>query len=75
METSTEARKHTADTLMDLSKGLDSLPIKILVAKFAAYGVSINSIELLQSYLTNRKKICEGQWILNFMEATKPRGL
>ena len=56
-KTSLEAKKHTAAVLMDLSKAFDSLPINLLIAKLAAYGVSINSLKLLQSYLTNRKQL------------------
>ena len=57
METSLEAKKHTAAVLMDLSKAFDSLPINLLIAKLAAYGVGINSLKLLQSYLTDRKQM------------------
>ena len=56
-KTSLEAKKHTAAVLMDLSKAFDSLPINLLIAKLASYGVSINSLKLLQSYLINRKQL------------------
>ena len=55
-KTSLEAKKHTAAVLIDLSKAFDSLPINLLIAKLAAHGVSINSLKLLQSYLTDRKQ-------------------
>ena len=42
---------------MDLSKAFVSLPINLLIAKLAAYGVCINSLKLLQSYITERKQM------------------
>ena len=54
---SLEAKKNTAAVLMDLSKAFESLPINLLISKLAAYGVGINSLKLLQSYLTDRKQI------------------
>ena len=42
--------------LMDLSKAYDCLPHDHLIAKLEAYGVSINSLELIYSYLTDRKQ-------------------
>ena len=43
--------------LVDLSKAFDSLPINLLIAQLAAYGVGINSLKHLQSYLTDRKQM------------------
>ena len=42
---------------MDRSKAFDSLSVNLLIAKIAAYCVSINSLKLLQSCLTNRKQL------------------
>ncbi len=56
-KTSLEANKLIAAVLMDLSKAFDSLPINLLIAKLDAYGVGINSVKLLKSYLTNRKQM------------------
>ena len=42
---------------MDLSKAFDSLPINLLIAKLAAYGVCTASIKLLRSYLTIKKQM------------------
>ena len=41
---------------MDLSKAYDSLPHDLLVAKFEAYGIDKNGLNLIHNYLTNRKK-------------------
>ena len=38
----------------DLSKALDCLPHDLIVAKLHAYGFSIESLKLLNSYLTER---------------------
>ena len=53
--------------LMDLSKGYDSLPHDLLVAKFEAYGTNENGLNLMHKYQTNckqRMKIgsCYSDW-------------
>ena len=42
--------------LMDLSKAYDRLPHDLLIAKLAAYGFGSDSLHLICSYLTGRKK-------------------
>jgi hypothetical protein len=42
--------------LMDLSKAFDCLPRDILLSKLAAYGLSSQSVKLLENYLTGRKQ-------------------
>ena len=45
--------------LMDLSKAYDSLPLDLydlLVAKFEAYGIDKNGLNLINNYLANRKQ-------------------
>ena len=42
--------------LMDLSEAYDSLPHDLLVAKFEAYGIDKNGLNLIHNYLTNGKQ-------------------
>ena len=40
----------------NLSKAFDCLPHRLIVAKLHAYGFSIESLKLINSYLTGRKQ-------------------
>ena len=46
-----------AAILMDLSKIVDCLPHDLLKAKLKAYGLSIGAVDLLDSYLSNRRQM------------------
>ena len=41
---------------MDLSKAYDCLPHDLFVAKFEAYGIDKTGLNLIHSYLSNRKQ-------------------
>ena len=42
--------------LINLSKAFDSLPHDILIAKLNAYGFDKSSLQIMQSYETNRQQ-------------------
>ena len=48
--------EYLAAILMDLSKAFDCLPHDILLSKLSAYGLSDGSVQLLSSYLSDRKQ-------------------
>ena len=53
---SVDKRKNFAALLTDLSKTFDCLPQYLIIAKRNAYGFSLSTARLMQSYLCNRNK-------------------
>ena len=49
-------RKNFADLLTDLSKAFDCHLHDLIIAKLSAYGFSLSTPRLMQSYLSNRKQ-------------------
>ena len=51
-----DSREHSAAITIDLSKAFDSINHNLLLAKLSAYGVTEDALQLLHSYLTDRKQ-------------------
>ena len=51
-----EAGKIPANVYIDLSKAFDTLVFDVLLFKLKHYGVTRNALELMKSYVTNRKQ-------------------
>ena len=56
---------YVAAILMDLSKAFDCLPHDILLSKLAAYGLSSQSVKLLENCLTGRKQQIKLQGVVS----------
>ena len=62
---------------MDLSKAFDCLPHDLLILKSKTYGVSLSALNLIDSYLKNRKQCAKvGPHISNWQDIYKgvPQG-
>ena len=51
-----DSNLYVAAVLMDLSKAFDCLPHDILLCKLECYGLSQKAVNLLSSYLSDRKQ-------------------
>ena len=51
-----EKSHYVEAVLMDLSKAFDCLPHYILLYKLLAYGLSSRALQMMASYLSNRKQ-------------------
>ena len=51
-----EAGKIPTSVYIDLSKAFDTLTFEVLLYKLKYYGVTDTALDLLKSYLTNRKQ-------------------
>ena len=69
--------EYLAAILMDLSKSFDCLPHDLLLLKLESYGLSKSALNLLKSYLSNRKQCVEiGQSVSEMLDIYKgvPQG-
>ena len=51
-----EKSHYVVAVLMDLCKAFDCLPHDILLCKLSAYGLADGAVQLMKSYLSNRKQ-------------------
>ena len=49
--------EYVSAVFMDLSRAFDTINHDLLLAKLKAYGFSLNAVELMRSYLKNRKRV------------------
>ena len=66
-----DKNEYVAVVLMELSKAFDYLPYDILLSKLSAYGLSNDSVNLLKSYLTDRKQQVKLSGIVNSLSMIK----
>lgn len=51
-----DSSEHSAAMTIDLSKAFDSINHNLLLAKLSVYGVTEDTLQLVPSYLTDRKQ-------------------
>ena len=56
MKFNLDSKRFVRVVSLDLSKAFDSLPLDLLLAKLAAYGLSSKSIGLMESFLFERRQ-------------------
>ena len=56
--------------LMDLSKAFDCLPHELIIAKLAAYGLGKGALQVIFSYLRNRKQSVKVKGIQSLLKLT-----
>lgn len=72
-----DSSEHSAAITIDLSKAFDSINHDLLLAKLSAYGVTKDALQLLRSYLTDRKQHVKTDGILSdwqIMRCGVPQG-
>ena len=65
----TDNNKAFGALLTDLSKAFDCLSHDLLIAKLHAYGIDIDSLNILQDYLSNRKQKTKVDFLYSSWEA------
>ena len=64
--------------IMDVSKAFDLIPHDLLLVKLSAYDISIRNLNLLKSYLTNRRKRVRVEDVasdISYVNSGVPQGL
>ena len=69
----TDNNKTFGALLTDLSKAFDCLSHDLLIAKLHAYGIDIDSLNILQDYLSNRKQGTKVDYFYSSWEAILSR--